>query len=68
MIESAISMITSSFVAVSGWFTDVMVKTGGDTLLLVILFVVLSVRFLIGPIVGSGSDRARKSKGDSDNV
>lgn len=52
--------------AVSSWFTAVFTATGMTGVFLGMVAVVFSVRLLMHPIVGKGSDTADKKKDEDD--
>lgn len=61
MVNDIIFMLVESFSAAGSWFTGVMTATGAGGILLAAIFLVYLVRYLISPIVGSGSDMVKKS-------
>lgn len=66
MVTDAIPILNQVFTAVSLWFTQVLTAVGGAGLLLGIMFILMCVRYLLGPLFGAGSDRAGKRKKDGD--
>ena len=66
MVTDAIGIINTVFVAASGWFTAIFSSVGGAGLLLGILFISMTIRYLLGPLFGAGSDRAGKRDRDGD--
>ena len=62
-----INFISTAISAVSGWFVQIFTKSGGTAFYLVMMFVLLTFRFLIYPIMGhSGSDKHDSSKDKDD--
>lgn len=62
MAETIFDMIGAVAAAVSGWFTSVLTASGMVNIFLGIASMVLAVRLLMSPILGSGSDKATKKK------
>lgn len=70
MGEYIIDMLTTVFEYVSGWFWMVLAKSNMVLIYLGLVAAAFSVRLLIGPIVGHGSDHVSTSiknrrKGDT---
>ncbi len=67
MVPDAINMLNMVFAAVSSWFTQVLTASGGVGLFLGMLFILMTIRYLLAPLFGSaGSDRAKKRNNDGD--
>lgn len=67
MISEITEMFSTSISAVSGWFVDLMTKTGATPLYLVMVFMFLVCSFLLAPLFkrsfgGAGSDKAEKRR------
>lgn len=67
MISEIAEMFGTSIAAVSGWFVDVMTKTGSTPLYLVMVFMFLLCSFLLAPLFkrsmsGAGSDKAARKE------
>ena len=60
MIHDVVEMIYQVFSACSYWFGAIFTSTGTTGFFLGILFMVMTVRYLLGPLFGAGSDRAKK--------
>lgn len=60
MVGDALNFINTVFSAVGSWFMQVMNATDGGGVYVAIVFIVLSVRFLLWPLFykGAGSDLA----------
>lgn len=63
-----LDLFTRSVTAVSLWFGQIMSASSGENLFLSIFFVVLSIRFLVYPLLSksAGSDKAQKGKNEED--
>lgn len=66
MIDDVSRMMYDVFSACAYWFSSVFYSTGTTGFFLGILFIVMSVRYLLGPLFGAGSDRAKKKGTDGD--
>lgn len=53
MIDQVLNLLVTGVEAVVSWWSVIMDKTGGGTVYLVIMSVVLSVAILLGPLLGS---------------
>lgn len=53
MIDQVLNLAVTAVEAVISWWSAIMGKTGGGTLYIVIMSVVLSVSILLGPLLGS---------------
>lgn len=68
MIEQAIQLAFDSFSACIGWFDRILSAIDGSGLLLSVIVVLFTVRFLVIPIIGQqvGSDKAQKKSHEGD--
>lgn len=66
MVSDAINMINVVFSSVSTWFSQIMAATGGAGLMLGMLFILMCIRYLLAPLFGAGSDRAKKKNQDGE--
>lgn len=53
MISQILSLLNTAAAAVVSWFSLIMERTGGGTLYIAMMSVVLSVGILLGPLLGS---------------
>lgn len=66
MNTGIVSIFASIFDAVQGWFVSIFTSAGVGDFFFAVFAVVLSVRFLLMPILGysnTGSDKAKKTNG-----
>lgn len=66
MVADSILIINQVFAAVSVWFTQILTAVGGTGLFLGIMFILMCVRYLLGPLFGAGSDRASQRNKDGE--
>ena len=61
MFTKIMAAVGSAFAAPLNWFVTVMSSLSATDVYLGIIFMVLTAGFLIKPLRGSGSDKAKKS-------
>ena len=67
MAQKVLDLLTMAISAVSGWFLDVMDKSGATSFYLTMMFVALLFSYLLAPVLrSSGSDRAAKKNKKDD--
>lgn len=64
MFADIMASVASAFAQPLNWFIEVMTALSATDIYLGIIFVVLTAGFLLKPLRGSGSDRAKKSKNE----
>lgn len=62
MFADIMAAVSSAFAAPLSWFMEIMTSLSAQDVYLAIIFLVLTAGFLLKPLRGSGSDRAKKSK------
>ena len=60
MFAQVISIFSSICSACSNWFGILLDSMGATGFFLAVLFITMCVRYLLGPLFGAGSDRAKK--------
>lgn len=64
MFNDIMAAVGSAFAAPLGWFVEVITSLSAEDVYLGIIFIVLTAGFLLKPLRGSGSDKAKKSKNE----
>ena len=64
MFADIMASVAGAFAQPLNWFVEVMNALSATDIYLGIIFLVLTAGFLLKPLRGSGSDRAKKSKNE----
>lgn len=68
MFADIMTSVSQAFAVPLVWFMEVITSLSAEDVYLGIIFMVLTAGFLLKPLRGSGSDRAKKSnKGEGDD-
>lgn len=66
MMLNVLSFLTQALAGASDIVMQLITAVEGDVFILAAIAVVFSIRFLLRPLSGSGSDTARKREGDDE--
>lgn len=64
MFADIMASVSAAFAAPLTWFMEVITSLSAEDVYIGIIFIVLTAGFLLKPLRGSGSDRAKKSKNE----
>lgn len=64
MFADVMASVARAFAQPLNWFVEVLTALSAEDIYLGIIFLVLTAGFLLKPLRGSGSDRAKKSKNE----
>ena len=62
MFADIMTAVSGAYAAPLNWFVEVISSLSAEDVYLGIIFMVLTAGFLLKPLRGSGSDKAKKSK------